>query len=236
MNDEPMQKFAVIVAGGMGKRMGNTVPKQFLLIHDKPVLWYTLETFLRAYDDLHVILVLPNEFIQKGKQITASFGEAAGRITIAQGGSTRFNSVQEGLKLVKTPSVIFVHDGVRCLISIPLIHRCYMQALEVGSAIPAVAVADSIRISEGGDYVVKDRNQVRIIQTPQTFKSELLLPAFQLPFQESFTDEATVVEAYGKKIYLTEGEYDNIKITRPIDIVIAEKIIENRLSLKEPDR
>ncbi len=228
-----MQKFAVIVAGGRGKRMGNTVPKQFLLIHGKPVLWYTLEAFLRAYDDMHIVLVLPDEFIQRGNQIATSFGNLSTRITLTPGGSTRFNSVQEGLKLVKTPSIIFVHDGVRCLISIPLIHRCYTQALEAGSAIPAVAVSDSIRITEGDAHIVKNRNNVRIIQTPQTFKSELLLPAFKLPFQESFTDEATVVEAFGEKIFLTEGEYDNIKITRPIDIVVAEKIIENRLSLKE---
>jgi 2-C-methyl-D-erythritol 4-phosphate cytidylyltransferase len=227
-----MKKYAVIVAGGTGKRMGNNIPKQFLLLKGKAILWYTLDTFLRAYSDLQIILVLPEQHIQKGKTIAASF-EDNHRIQTVIGGDTRFHSVQCGLKHVKENSVVFVHDAVRCLVSVPLIQRCYKDALEKGSAIPAVAATDSIRIVNDEGNHVADRTQVRIIQTPQTFLSDIILHAFQQEYKDAFTDEATVVEATGKKIFLTEGEYDNIKITRPFDIMIAEKILEERLTLKQ---
>jgi 2-C-methyl-D-erythritol 4-phosphate cytidylyltransferase len=225
-----MKKYAVIVAGGSGTRMGNVTPKQFLLLKGKPLLWYTIDSFLRAFDDIEIILVLPKEHFSKGEKIAAQLN-AENKIKIVSGGNTRFDSVKAGLTLVTEVSVVFVHDGVRCLISVPLIKRCYKQALEKGSAIPAVTATDSIRILKNGFHEVKDRQQVRIIQTPQTFLSNILLPAFEQNFNESFTDEATVVEASGKEIFLTEGEYDNIKITRPIDLLIAEKIIEDRLAL-----
>ncbi len=227
-----MQKHAVIVAGGTGKRMGNIVPKQFLLLKDKPVLWYTLDTFLRAYDDIEIILVLPEQHIEKGKSIAAGFPEG-NQIKIVTGGDTRFHSVQCGLKEVKQNSVVFVHDAVRCLVSVPLIQRCYKQTIEKGSAIPAVAATDSIRIINGAHHTITDRQQVRIIQTPQTFLSEIILSAFEKEYNESFTDEATVVESNGTKVFLTEGEYENIKITRPVDMMIAERILEERLSLKQ---
>jgi 2-C-methyl-D-erythritol 4-phosphate cytidylyltransferase len=227
-----MKKYAVIVAGGSGKRMGNIIPKQFLLLKGKAVLWYTLDTFLRAYNDLQIILVLPEQHIQKGKAIVASF-EDNHRIQIVTGGDTRFHSVQCGLKNVREHAVVFVHDAVRCLVSVPLIQRCYKDALEKGSAIPAVAATDSIRIVNSEGNHVADRRQVRIIQTPQTFLSDIILEAFQQDYKDAFTDEATVVEATGKKIFLTEGEYDNIKITRPFDIMLAEKMLEERLTLKQ---
>lgn len=224
-----MKKYAVIVAGGSGTRMGNIIPKQFLLLKGKPLLWYTIDSFLRAFDDIQVILVLPKDHFVKGERISAQFAE--GKISLVSGGVTRFDSVKEGLKQVKDDAVVFVHDGVRCLVSVPLIKQCYKQALEKGSAIPAVAATDSVRILKNGAHYVKDRQQVRIIQTPQTFLSNILLPAFDREFDESFTDEATVVEASGKEIFLTEGEYDNIKITRPVDLLIAERIIEDRSAL-----
>lgn len=227
-----MNKYAVIVAGGTGKRMGNVVPKQFLLLHDKAVLWYTLDTFLRAYADMQIILVLPEQHFGKGKAIIKSFPDA-NRIIISAGGDTRFHSVQSGLQHIKETAVIFVHDAVRCLVSVPLIHRCYKQAIEKGSAIPAVAATDSIRVLNETHHYIVNRQQVRIIQTPQTFLSEIILPAFAQEYNEAFTDEATVVEAYGKKVFLTEGEYDNIKITRPVDIMIAERILEERSALKQ---
>lgn len=226
-----MKKYAVIVAGGSGKRMGNIIPKQFLLLKGKPVLWYTLDTFLRAYNDIHIILVLPDQHIQKGKAIIESFKEE-GRVKIIAGGDTRFHSVQCGLKEIKDESVVFVHDAVRCLVSVPLIHRCYKNAVEHGSAIPAVAATDSIRIVNHTHHTVAKREDVRIIQTPQTFLSKILLPAFKQDYSEAFTDEATVVEASGTRVYLTEGEYDNIKITRPVDMMIAERILEERSALK----
>src|SRR6478672_8150519 len=136
-----MCKYAVIVAGGFGRRMGNNTPKQFLLLQDKPVLYYTLKTFLEAYDDLQVILVLPEEYTEMGREIIDAYFDYR-RIQITAGGETRFHSVQNGLQLVKEDSIVFVHDGVRCLVSIELIHRCYDAALEVGSAIPVVPIRD----------------------------------------------------------------------------------------------
>lgn len=227
-----MKKFAVIVAGGSGKRMGNTIPKQFLLLKGKAVLWYTLDTFLRAYADLTIILVLPEQHVQKGRTIIASFAEKE-RIEIVVGGDTRFHSVQQGLQQIKDEAVVFVHDAVRCLVSVPLVHRCYKDALINGNAIPAVTATDSIRIFDKTNYKTADRKDVRIIQTPQTFLSRVILPAFNQEHDDAFTDEATVVEANGTTIFLTEGEYDNIKITRPIDMLIAEKILEERLALKQ---
>ncbi|MBS1747473.1 MAG: 2-C-methyl-D-erythritol 4-phosphate cytidylyltransferase [Bacteroidetes bacterium] len=228
-----MKKYAVIVAGGSGKRMGNIIPKQFLLLSGKAVLWYTLDTFLRAYADIEIILVLPEQHINNGKNIIATFFEDSNRIHIVVGGDTRFHSVQRGLQEVKEESVVFVHDAVRCLISVPLIHRCYKDTLEHGSAVPAVAATDSIRILNHIHHHVVNRQDVRIIQTPQTFLSQIILPAFKQDYSDAFTDEATVVEANGTPVFLTEGEYDNIKITRPIDMMIAEKILDERSALKQ---
>lgn len=225
LTENAMQKIAVIVAGGMGQRMGAQIPKQFLLLNGQPILWYTLQRFLSTWDDLHIILVLPAEHKEEGSKIVQSL-QAVDRVTITEGGDTRFQSVKNGLSLIKEPGVIFVHDGVRCLLSSELIKRCYEQTLEKGSAIPAVAATDSIRIVAGEGHYVADRNLVRIIQTPQTFLSDLLLPAFQQTYQASFTDEATVVESAGKKVFLIEGEYTNLKITRPGDLQIAEQILQ----------
>ncbi len=143
---------------------------------------------------MKIILVLPKENIAEGEQMADDLN-ARQKIMVTAGGETRFHSVQNGLALVSAPSVVFVHDGVRCLVSKDLIHRCYEQAIEKGSAIPAVAATDSIRIANGTDHTIADRNHVRIIQTPQTFLSTILLPAFNTTYQDSFTDEATVVEA-----------------------------------------
>ncbi len=222
-----MKKFAVIVAGGSGQRMNSALPKQFLLLKEKPLLWYSINAFLRTFDDLQIILVLPTDHFLKGEKLKDLFTEKH-RIQIIGGGNTRFHSVQNGLRLVPDDSVVFVHDGVRCLVSENLIHRCYIQANEKGSAIPAVAATDSVRITDGEKSLVADRTQIRIIQTPQTFRSELILPAFKQKYSEKFTDEATVVESFGKEIFLIDGEYTNIKITRSIDLLVAEKILQER--------
>lgn len=135
------------------------------------------------------------------------------------------------MKLIEANSLVFVHDGVRCLVSPNLIQRCGEQAERLGSAIPAVTATDSLRMEINGIHQVIDRQTVRMIQTPQTFRSELIVPAFEQPCSDYFTDEATVVEAYGKTVYLIEGEYENIKVTRPVDLWIVEKILSERLSL-----
>jgi 2-C-methyl-D-erythritol 4-phosphate cytidylyltransferase len=226
--ENTLRKYAVIVAGGTGTRMGAEKPKQFLLLKGKPILWHTVQQFLKSYNDLQVILVLPSEFIGLGIDILPELMDRE-RVQIIAGGATRFDSVKMGLSVVYKKGIVFVHDGVRCLVSIDLIQRCYQQAVEKGSAIPAVAATDSIRIVEGEANIVADRTKVRIIQTPQTFHTDLLLPAFKRSYNPTFTDEATVLESNGTPVFLIEGEYSNIKITRPIDLLIAESILDERL-------
>lgn len=260
-----MKKYAIIVAGGSGLRMGTAVPKQFLPIHGRAVLWYTLQTFLSAYEDLEIILVLPAEHLETGKALLNGIGFA--RVRIVTGGVTRYHSVQNGCRAIagadlrgmeeqgssagvdprgaevqgsSAEAVIFVHDGVRCLLSKGLVQRCHDQAVRLGSAIPVVSSRDSVRIltGSGGDVIgagggddvigaggrseVIDRSRVRLVQTPQTFLSHLLLPAYEAEYREAFTDDAQVVEAAGHTVHLIEGETNNIKITTPEDLVMAE--------------
>jgi len=222
-----MKKYAVIVAGGSGLRMGTTVPKQFLELQGKPVLWYTITAFLEAYPDLEIILVLPQAHLQTGLHIIQTTKDPS-RVWITEGGETRFHSVKKGLDHVQLHSMVFVHDGVRCLLTPDLIRRCYNHAIDKGNAIPAISAVDTIRIETVKGNELIDREKIRIIQTPQTFFSDIIKAAFEQDYEESFTDEASVVERLGVKIHLVEGEATNIKITRPIDIMIAEKILEER--------
>ena len=207
--------------------MGTSVPKQFLSLKDKPVLYYSVKAFWDAYDDLQIILVLPAAYTDLGEEIIDAFFDKQ-RIKITTGGDTRFQSVKNGLRLIEKESIIFVHDAVRCLASTELIRRCYEVAMQTGSAIPVVSPRDSIRLISGESSETIDRTRVVMVQTPQTFHSKILLPAYEIDYKDKFTDEATVVEAYGLKVSLTEGEETNIKITRPVDLVIAENILEGR--------
>jgi len=222
-----MDKYAVIVAGGKGQRMGNAIPKQFLPLAGKPVLYHTIKAFKDAFEDIKLVLVLPQDQLSYAQMVLQAFPERID-IAIVTGGETRFHSVQNGLKAVSGNSVIFVHDGVRPLVTADLVQRCFVQAVEKGSAIPAIAVVDSMRIIEGENSSPVDRQNIRSIQTPQTFRSDILLPAFLQGYREQFTDEATVVEAYGEEVCLIEGERGNIKITTPEDMLIAETILNSR--------
>lgn len=219
-----MKKYAVIVAGGSGTRMGTDTPKQFLELCGRPILWYTLNTFLSAYEDMPVVLVAPKHHQETTKALvaTTAFPE---RIEIVMGGTTRFESVRNGLATISGESVVFVHDGVRCLVSRELIHRCYAAALEHGSAIPVVDSKDSVRLITATGNEAIDRHRVKLVQTPQTFLSKILIPAYKAVYRESFTDEASVVEAAGHPIHLVDGEIDNIKITVPGDLTIAERVL-----------
>ncbi len=221
-----MKKIAVIVAGGTGTRMGAEIPKQFLILHQQPILQHAIAAFTNAFTDIAIVVVLPAQYLAEGKKIAEQFTDHS--ITCIEGGSTRFYSVKNGLDHVPPHSVVFVHDAVRCLLTKELIHACYNQALVRGSAIPAVVATDSIRVINGSSSRTADRNNIRLVQTPQTFKSELILEAFSQAYQDIFTDEATVVEALGKEVFLIEGDYNNIKITRPLDLILAEKILELR--------
>lgn len=225
-----MDKYAIIVAGGSGIRMGTSLPKQFLLLRSKPVLWYSITAFLDAYTDISLIVVLPELYMAKGKDLVGSIDR--GKIVLATGGKSRYESVQNGLKLVPKNSIVFVHDGVRCLLTPQLIKRCYDTTIVYGNATPAISAVDTIRIEHSSGNELIDRAKVRIIQTPQTFFSDTLKQAFAQESHESFTDDASVVEKLGEKIHLVEGEITNIKITSPIDLMIAEKILEEREAKK----
>ena len=223
------KKIAIIVAGGTGQRMGSVIPKQFLEIQGKAILLHTIDQFTAAFSDIELVIVLPAAYIEEGKTLLQNNGYT-NQIQLVEGGDTRFQSVKNGLAKVTESSIVFVHDAVRCLLTPALIQRCYQQALEKGSAIPAVSATDSVRIVNGDHNSVLDRENVMLIQTPQTFQSTILLEAFKQPYTSIFTDEANVVEANGGIVYLVDGEFENIKITRPLDLAIAEHILAKRFS------
>lgn len=220
-----MKKFAIIVAGGSGSRMNSSIPKQFMLLKDRPVLYYTLDVFLKSYADMNIILVLPEEYVATGQEIIDAYFNYD-RIKICVGGRTRFHSVQNGLKMVTEEGIVLVHDAVRCMLDVSLIHRCYEAAYEFGAVVPAIASKDSVRIiTEEGNESVERRN-VRLVQTPQSFLSTILIPAYNIDYKDRFTDEATVVEAFGMKVKLIEGDERNIKITRTEDLELARLMME----------
>ena len=219
-----MKKIALIVAAGNGSRMNSDIPKQFLLLKNKPVLYYSIQAFLDAFVDIEFILVLPEEHIAKGQEIIDGYFDSS-KFKITAGGRTRFHSVQKGLSLINDQAIIFVHDGVRCFVTKDLIKRCYSSALEFGTAVPVIDSADSVRmITKSGNKIV-DRTKIKLVQTPQTFHSKILLPAFAIDYKDRFTDEASVVEAFGLKINLIEGEKNNIKITTPQDLELAKVLL-----------
>ena len=222
------KKIAIIVAGGTGQRMGSVVPKQFLNIEGKAILLHTIDQFVNAFDDIELVVVLPEGYIAEGKKLLLN--KIKNKIQFIAGGDTRFQSVKNGLAMVQQKSIVFVHDAVRCLLTPALIQRCYQQAVEKGSAIPAVSSTDTVRIMENGQHRLFDREKVMLIQTPQTFQSEVLISAFEQPYQTHFTDEANVVEANGQRVYLVDGEFENIKITRPLDLAIATYVLTKRLA------
>jgi 2-C-methyl-D-erythritol 4-phosphate cytidylyltransferase len=203
------------------------VPKQFLLLKGRPVLYYAISTFLETFPDCTIILVLPEEHIAAGQEIIDAFF-GYDRIRIMVGGRTRFHSVQNGLQMIDDEnSVIFVHDAVRPFVSKALIQRCFEAAAETGSAVPVTESKDSIRIITPEGNEALDRSKIKLVQTPQAFHAKILLPAYRIDYKDRFTDEATVVEAFGMKVSLTEGEVNNIKITNPADLLLAESLLKD---------
>ena len=217
--------FVIIVAGGKGLRMGGDIPKQFLPIGGKPVLMRTLERF-RAYSaDLQIILVLPEAQQDYWKELCKAYDFKV-EYQLANGGETRFHSVQNGLALIPDDAqgVVGVHDGVRPFPSIDVIRNCYETACTAKAVIPVIPVVETVRHLEGEGSVTVPRGDYRLVQTPQTFDIQLLKAANRQPYNDGFTDDASVVESYGYKITLVEGNRENIKITTPYDLVVAEAI------------
>ncbi len=226
MSSHP-RKIAIIVAGGSGVRMGGAIHKQFLPLAGKPLLAHTLQAFADAYEDMEIILVLPVAHFGYAGDILQNF-EAAPQVKVVAGGETRFHSVKNGLDQVSGDAVIFVHDGVRPLVTPALIRRCYEAALLHGSAIPVVPMKDSIRVVHETGNAAADRERYKMVQTPQTFTAAVLIPAFERPYNPLFTDEASVVEMAGHAIHLVAGDPENIKITQPHDLVIAGALLNSR--------
>lgn len=222
-----MERYAILVAGGKGLRMGGDIPKQFLPIGGKPVLMRTIEVFRQAYPDIHIILVLPASQQEHWQQLCREYAFGV-PFRIADGGETRFHSVSNGLKLVPDDAegIVGVHDGVRPFVSVETVRRCYDEAVERGAVVPVVSVVETVRqIREDGTSITVPRDAYKLVQTPQAFRVSLLKEAYRQPYIPAFTDDASVVEALGKPVHLVEGNRENIKITTPADIRFANGLL-----------
>ena len=217
--------YVIIVAGGKGLRMGSDIPKQFLPIAGKPVLMRTLERF-RAYSSaLQIILVLPEAQQDYWQELCKQYDFKVD-YQLANGGQTRFHSVRNGLALVPDDAegVVGVHDGVRPFPSIDVIRNCYDTARTAKAVIPVIPVVETVRQLKSDGSITVPRDHYRLVQTPQTFDIQLLKAANRQPYNDGFTDDASVVESYGHAITLVEGNRENIKITTPYDIIVAETL------------
>jgi 2-C-methyl-D-erythritol 4-phosphate cytidylyltransferase len=219
-----VKKYCIIVAGGSGRRMKSAIPKQFLLLEGKPLLMHTIEKFNSFDSDIEIILVLPSEHHSLWRGLIREYSFEISH-KIVSGGEERFHSVRAGLACVTEESLVAVHDGVRPLVSHDTIWRCFADAEEFGTAVPFIEPSDSVRIISGDDSRPCLRNEVRLIQTPQVFRSSLIFSAYDRDYDPSFTDDATVAEAAGIKVHLTHGNRENIKITTPEDLTVAHALI-----------
>ena len=222
-----MEDYIIIVAGGKGLRMGSDIPKQFLPIGGKPVLMRTLERFREYSPTLQIILVLPKAQQEYWEKLCQKHNFTVA-YQLADGGETRFHSVQHGLALIPDDAegVVGVHDGVRPFPSIDVIRRCYETAREKKAVIPVIPVVETVRHLKGETSETVPRNDYRLVQTPQCFDIQLLKAANRQPYNDGFTDDASVVESYGHAITLVEGNRENIKITTPFDMTIAEALLQ----------
>ena len=217
----------VIVAGGSGKRLGGTIPKQFMLVGGTPILVRTINSFAETLPAAEIVVVLPEGYVEFWKNLAARFEVARHRCVV--GGNERFHSVKAGIEALREDTgIIAVHDAARALTSKKLIIRAVQTAVECGSAIPAIAPVDSFRVVSESDSHPIDRSTLRAIQTPQIFHAELLRKAYETDYIGAFTDDASVVEYAGHKVTLCEGERSNIKITTAEDITIAEAYLAEK--------
>lgn len=218
------KKTVIIVAGGTGKRMGDQTPKQFLILNGKPILFYSLEIFKQFDPEIQLILVLPEEQIELWENLCTQYNCDI-KHDLVIGGDARFFSVKNALQQITGEGFVAIHDGVRPLVSLQTIKNAFETAQSLGTGIPVVSANESVReLTKTGNQIV-DRKKLRLIQTPQVFQASEIKEAYDQSYQSSFTDDASVYEAKGDPIYLTEGNWENIKITRPVDLVFAESIL-----------
>lgn len=224
-----MSDYIIVVAGGKGLRMGGDIPKQFLPVNGRPVLMRTLERFREYDEDINIILVLPKAQQDYWSQLCSEYDFHIPH-QIADGGATRFHSVQNGLKLIPDTAqgIVGVHDGVRPFVSTDVIRHCYEAARVHKAVIPVTPVVETLRhINADGSGGNVLRSDYRLVQTPQTFDIQLLKQANKQQYRESFTDDASVVEGIGQKVTMVEGNRENIKITTPFDLIIAEALCKS---------
>lgn len=221
-----MKKFALIVAGGTGTRMNASVPKQFLKLGEKPVLMHTIEKFVNYGSAIEIILVLPSDQFGYWKELCIQYNFKIPHRLVA-GGSVRFGSVKNGLSEIREEGLVAIHDGVRPLVSIGTIDRCFKVAEEKGNALPVMPVVESVRMVEGNSNFPVDREKYVAVQTPQVFRISEIKQAYNLGFDPSFTDDTMVLERLGIQINLVEGNRENIKITHKTDLIIAEALLED---------
>ena len=224
--------YIIIVAGGKGLRMGTDIPKQFLPIGGKPVLMRTLERFREYSADLQIILVLPKAQQDYWQELCQEYDFKV-EYQMTNGGETRFHSVQHGLALIPDDAegVVGVHDGVRPFPSIDVIRNCYETARKKKAVIPVIPIVETVRHLQDETSVTVPRGDYRLVQTPQTFDIQLLKAANRQPYNDGFTDDASVVEAFSFDVTLVEGNRENIKITTPFDMTIAEALLNNNNSV-----
>ncbi len=226
-----MERFAILVAGGQGLRMGGDVPKQFLPLGGRPVLMHTIDRFREVFPDMHIIVVLPQGQHDYWHDLCRRHHLEGGFLT-APGGDTRFHSVLNGLNAIPadvSEGLVGVHDGVRPFVSRDTLRRCYEEAARSGTAVPVTPVVETLRhVSPDGESMTVPRSDYRLVQTPQVFSLALLRQAYRQPYAPQFTDDASVVEALGERITLVEGNRENIKLTTPADLLLAKGIMEAR--------
>jgi 2-C-methyl-D-erythritol 4-phosphate cytidylyltransferase len=226
-----MEKQIIIVAGGKGLRMGSDLPKQFIPIGGKPVLMHTIEAFYQFDSSMNIILVLPVAHQEYWKKLCETYQFNLPH-TIADGGEIRFHSVKNGLEKAlanaQTPTLIGVHDGVRPFVSAEVIEKSFEAAEKYGASIPTISVHETVRELTEKESKTVDRTKYRLVQTPQVFTSDILQKAYEQRFSEAFTDDASVVESIGIAITLVEGNRENIKITSPFDLIIAEALLQQK--------
>lgn len=219
------RRYALIVAGGSGSRMGASIPKQFLCLNGLPLLMHTLNAFYSILPKPEIYLALPQTEHSSWAKLCNEYSFQVPHTVIA-GGDTRFHSVKNGLSAIQGDGLVAIHDGVRPLVSSLLLERCYSVAEQEGNAIPALRPVESIRFGDELNSRKENREQVWLVQTPQVFNLKQITECYKLEWQPHFTDDASVAEANGYRIRIVEGERDNIKITTPIDLTIANVILE----------
>jgi len=222
------KRYAVIVAGGSGLRMGSDTPKQFLLINGKPILMHTINAFSALNPNPDIVLVLPHDHILLWKKLCDEYSFST-NLTLVVGGNSRFQSVKNGLSVIPADdSLVAIHDGVRPLVSPQVIENCYATAEQKGNAIPVITPDESVRIVKNNSSKAFNRSNILLVQTPQVFRAKLIKECYNTPEQSSFTDDASVIEYHGIEVHTCNGSKENIKITTPFDLLIADMLLTRK--------